>query len=481
MRKKISDYKKKYRRSICWLRRDLRLSDHRALYESTQQSEEVLVVFVFDTTILKSLADKNDPRVSFIWQVVENINQKLRARGSALFCLYGDPVQEIPKFAKKYSVEAVFAGQDYEPKAKLRDHKVSQSLADQGCEALFYKDQVIWAGTEIQKNNGQAYRVFSAYKKVWMQKTNHTAIKLFKPNLEKLINIKKYSLNVPSISLSDLKFEFVQTDLLVDEKKLSRKLQQFVLKIDEYAHQRDFPGVNGTSKLSAYLRFGLISIRQCVRACFTDEGVIRSEGARVWLAELIWRDFFQMILDRYPHVAEKSFNPKYEDIKWPGKKEHFQAWCEGRTGFPIIDAAMRQLNQTGWMHNRLRMVVASFLVKDLLINWQMGEKYFARKLLDFDLSANNGGWQWCASTGCDAQPYFRIFNPVNQSKKFDPKGEFIRKYVPELSALKNKDIHFPLLAKPQNLPAHFILGKSYPFPLVVHSEQRQRALKLFSR
>ncbi len=464
--------KVKYKRSLCWLRRDLRLSDNKALQQACSESEEVFVAFVFDSVILDRLEARDDMRVNFIHATLKNLDQALQQYGSALLWLAGNPCEEIPRAVRLYDIEAVFTNEDYEAYGKERDQIIGKLLQQRKVDFHRFKDQVIFAGSEISKKDGQPYKVFTPYKKAWLQSLHASHIEDFKAALKNLAPLKKKQLTLKKIG-----FRSCALDVALSERAVKAQLKIFLKKVSHYEKDRNFPHLKGTSHLSLHLRFGTISIRECVRAVWQDP----SRGAQTWLSELIWRDFYQMVLDQYPHVNKQAFLLKYDQIKWPGSRQHFKAWCEGRTGYPLVDAAMRQLNQTGWMHNRLRMVTASFLIKDLLISWKEGEKYFAEKLLDFDFAANNGGWQWCASTGCDAQPYFRIFNPISQSLKFDPDGEFIRQYVPELRELSHKDIHFPAWAQEKNLPPGFQLGKSYPHPLVDHAAQRMKAVLLYKR
>lgn len=467
-----------YSRSVCWLRRDLRLSDQRALYQACRESREVVLVFVFDTTILSKLKNKEDRRVDFIHRSLKVLREKVAEFGSDILILHGDPAEEIPKAAKALNAEAVFANEDYEPAAKKRDSRVSERLAALEIEFHGFKDQVIFSGTEILKNDGEPYKVFTPYKRAWLKNLRPVHYGAFQPELERLAKKAVLKRWLNEISLDDLGFKETDLALQAGETAARKHLAYFSKFIEKYAEQRDFPATpTGTSKMSVHLRFGTISIRECIRLCLSK----KSKGAEVWLGELIWREFYQMILDRFPQVENEEFLEKYRGLKWPGTAGSFKAWCEGKTGYPIVDAGMRQLNATGWMHNRLRMITASFLVKDLLVDWRKGEKYFAEKLLDFDLAANNGGWQWCASTGCDAQPYFRIFNPVEQSKKFDPDGKYIRTWVPELLAVNAPAVHFPAAAKPHQLPAGFAVGKNYVEPIVDHSVQRKLALGLYKK
>ncbi len=466
----------RFQHSLCWIRRDLRLSDHRALYEACRASQRVSVVFVFDETILKKLRDRDDRRVSFIHQCLEEIDKKLRDKGSALIQVKGDPCVEIPELVGKLGVDAVFCNRDYEPTAKERDELVGDRLKGMGVSFQSFKDQVVFERLEITTQAGHPFRVFTPYKNAWLKKVTDEDYREYRPNLKKLSPLKNIKNFIKRFDLQSIGFEEASLWVEPGEQEGGKRFRRFLKCMERYDDSRDFPAMEGTSGLSVHLRFGTVSIRKLVRVAMEQD----SKGAKVWLSELIWREFYQMILDRYPRVVDQTFIPKFNQIKWPGGDRYFKAWCMGETGYPLVDAAMRQFNTTGWMHNRLRMVVASFLVKDLLVDWRKGEAYFARHLLDFDLAANNGGWQWCASTGCDAQPWFRIFNPVTQSQRFDPEGKFIRANVPELASYSNKDIHFPSKAsKETQLRAGCLIGKDYPEPLVDHSTQRLKALELY--
>jgi deoxyribodipyrimidine photo-lyase len=406
--------------------------------------------------------------VQFIYESIAELDLELKKSGSHLIVLYGNPTDEIPKLVNKLKINAVFVNEDYEPKAKSRDEMVKARLSKIGKPFLCYKDQVIFSGSEVLKENGDSYRKFTPYKNAWLKKLGKAEIASYQPTFKKLnCSVDTHNFSMPT--LEEMGFTKSSIAWTAGSKSAHKILSSFSEKIGDYENDRNFPSIKGTSILSPHLRFGTISIRTCLREAMKN----RTKGNSTWISELIWREFYQMILDRNPKVETEEFQSKTRGIVWPGKKEHFKAWCQGQTGFPIVDAAMRQLNTTGWMHNRLRMITASFLVKDLLIDWRLGENYFAEKLIDFDLASNNGGWQWCASTGCDAQPYFRIFNPWTQSRKFDESGEFIRKFVPELSALSNKEIHEPHLRKDRSKEL------KYPKPIVDHKIQRDLALRLF--
>lgn len=455
------------KRALVWLRRDLRLHDHLPLVQAASLAEEVAVAFVFDTKILEKLHDTDDRRLTFIHQSLQEVDELLRAKGSKLVVLHGDAREEIPRLAKTLGTSWVVAGRDYEPAAKARDAAVAKTLASAGTEFVSVKDQVIFEGLEVQTKTASAFKVFTPYANAWKKRLSPAdweeqapARKIpFAPAAALKAGLEDWTLKALGFKENSLWLE-------PGAKAGAKRLAKFSARIADYKKARDYPGAEGTSGLSVHLRFGTVSIRDCVRLALRHKGV----GAETWLNELIWRDFYQMILDQFPHVVKGSFREQYAKIEWPGKEAHFKAWCEGRTGYPIVDASMRHFNETGWMHNRMRMVVASFLTKDLLVSWQKGEAYFARYLLDFDLAANNGGWQWSASTGCDAQPYFRIFNPYSQSEKFDADGAFIRRHVPELKHLRGKEIHQP----PEGT-------RGYPAPIVDHSEQRKHALALFKK
>lgn len=475
---------KKYRSSLCWIRRDLRLADHAALSHALHASEQVLVVFVFDETILAPLRIKNkaDRRVELIWEHVQALRQTVQAQGSDLLILRGKAVDLIPSLVKTYGLEAVFLNHDYEPAAQIRDQMVRQALENLHCAVHDFKDQVIFEGNEIVSKQAKPFSVFTPYKKAWLA---HFMEDMAEPYPSS--HVLQYLMPIHEIQKKQEQFseciqifeqlDFERTDLstlgyLYGEQGALKMLERFLPTLNFYHEERDYPARRGTSQLSPHLRFGTISIRTLVKKAWHRLQEGKTEGAQTWLSELIWRDFFSMILFHFPHVVENAFRPEFDHLAFPNRLDYFQAWCEGRTGYPIVDAAMRQLNQTGWMHNRLRMIVASFLVKDLHIDWRWGEAYFAEKLIDFDLASNNGGWQWAASTGCDAQPYFRIFNPILQSKKFDPDGQFIRQFVPELKHYDREMIHTPWLEP-------LLLPNTYPLPLVDHAKARDITLSLF--
>lgn len=452
---------------LCWIRRDLRLHDHAALSEALEKGETTLV-FIFDPAILNKLKDTQDRRVTFIYQSLEELEKEVQKKGSSIIIRYGDPVEEIPKLAQELKISRVVANRDYEPYAKDRDTKVGKKLAALNIAFEQFKDSVFFEKREVLTNTGGIYKVFTPYKNKWIEtfEAQDKIISDFTCNLKHLRKFDNPKNILNHNWYQDIGFLETPPLLTGGSKAGLKRLENFEAKLDEYKEARNFPAIEGTSYLSVYIRHGNISIRDMVRLATSHH----SEGARTWLSEIIWRDFYQMILDTHPFIVKEAFKREYDQIKWLGEPKHFKAWCEGETGFPLIDAAMRCFNQTGMMHNRLRMVVASFLCKTLLIDWRKGEQYFAEKLLDFDLAANNGGWQWSSSSGCDAQPYFRIFNPYSQSEKFDPKGEFIRLWVPELAHLSAKEIHQPDLNQ----------APDYPMPIVSYELNRQRCLTMYS-
>jgi deoxyribodipyrimidine photo-lyase len=467
-------------RSLVWFRRDLRDFDHAALYYALKNTSAVYCVFVFDKEILDQLTDKQDSRVAFIWQSIKELKDDLQVKGGDLIVIYGKATEEIPNLAKQLKVQAVYSNRDYEPRAIQRDAKVASKLADFGVSFHQYKDQVIFEQEEILTQMGKPYSVFTPYKHAYLKKLDDFYLKPYLTD-RYFKNLAKPEAS-PLIPLETMGFEGVPLANLKLPTGMSggkALFNDFVSRIQRYHETRNFPSVKGVSYLSVHLRFGTVSIRHLARIALTQGGV----GAETWLSELIWRDFYFQILYHRPDLADgHAYKTEYDAICFENDASLFRAWCEGSTGFPLVDAAMRQLNQTGYMHNRLRMLTASFLVKDLLIDWRWGERYFAEKLIDFDFSANNGGWQWAASTGCDAQPYFRIFNPITQSRKFDPKGQFIRRYVPELARCSDYEIHEPWRIssiKQQNLLTNS--EWDYPMPIVNHAESRSKVIDLYKK
>lgn len=423
--------------AIFWHRRDLRTEDNAGLSKALNSGCEVVPIFIFDREILDKLDNKRDARVLFIHQEVEKLKKEYQKLGSDLRVYYGAPDELWLKVIEEFQPKQVHFNRDYEPYAKLRDVAISALLHDRGIECIGSKDHVIFEKNEVLKDDGSPYTVFTPYMKKWKLALAKKGLEIFssinsQSALKQLEAVAMPTLK--SMGFEDFQFEFP-----------SRNIDTAIVK--DYAEKRDIPSVRGTSRISLHLRFGTVSIRQLVK--------LAQNHNEKWLNELIWRDFYQMILYHFPHSAERSFKSKYDRIPWLNSEADFEAWKNGVTGYPIVDAGMRELNETGFMHNRVRMIVASFLTKHLLIDWRWGERYFAEKLLDFDLASNVGGWQWAASSGCDAAPYFRVFSPAAQEAKFDPEQRYIRKWIPEFGTT------------------------NYPQPIVEHKMARQRAIDTF--
>ncbi|MGJ7490071.1 cryptochrome/photolyase family protein [Variovorax sp. ZT4R33] len=477
---------KTYPKGLMWFRRDLRLDDNAALWRALRTCREVVCVFVFDTAILDGLP-RADRRVEFIRESLVALDADLRALGGGLIVRHANAEEEIPDLAHALDVQAVFANRDYEPTAVARDAKVFGALANAGISFHTAKDQVVFERDEVLTKVGQPYTVFTPYKRAWLAKLDSFFLKPYPSRgyAESLIAPPaRYDAPVPL--LADIGFEATNLSTLeipTGTQGGAALFEDFFDRIDRYDAARNFPAVRGPSYLSVHLRFGTVSVRQLASVAH-QLSLQGSAGAATWLSELIWRDFYAQILAHNPPLAEgKSFRQEYDKIVWHHGKHAdslFDAWCQGRTGYPLIDAAMLQIHQSGYMHNRLRMVVASFLCKDLGLDWRRGEAYFALHLNDYELASNNGGWQWASSSGCDAQPYFRIFNPVTQSERFDPEGKFIRRYLPQLAQLSDKVIHAPWTASPVELEAAgLVLGETYPKPVVDHAEARDRTLQRY--
>jgi deoxyribodipyrimidine photo-lyase len=428
---------------LFWFRRDLRLSDNAGLYHALKSGLPVLPIFIFDKNILDKIQDKNDLRVQFIHQTLTALKVELESLGSTLSVFYGTPETVFPKLIEDNAIEAIYTNNDYERYALERDDMVQEYVRSEGVDFKSFKDQVIFEKKEILSNSSVPYSVFTPYMKKWKAQLTDDDKKSYPTELyfSKFVQASEV-VTFPVPSLAQMGFEasdFVYPSIDVQEKLLVA-----------YAEKRDFPSVAGTSRLSVHLRFGTVSIRT-----LAQKALVLSES---WLNELIWRDFYFSIAYNFPHVCEgKAFRPVYDQMEWRNDETEFKAWCEGKTGYPIVDAGMRELNATGFMHNRVRMIVASFLVKHLVIDWRWGEAYFAEKLLDFDFAANNGGWQWASGSGCDAAPYFRVFNPTLQTEKFDKQLAYIKKWVPELNSLR------------------------YPQPIVNHEFARKRILALYKK
>ncbi|WP_276484979.1 cryptochrome/photolyase family protein [Paraflavitalea pollutisoli] len=426
--------------NLFWFRRDLRLDDNAGLYHALKQGAPVIPIFIFDRNILDQLEEKADRRVSFIREALVGMQEQLEKLGSSLEVHYGTPAEVFTQLIDKYPVQRVYTNHDYEPYARERDQAMSELFNDHGISFHTYKDQVIFEKGEVVKDDGKPYTVFTPYSKRWKATLTEFYLQSY-PTKEYHKHFYQQSpRRIPSLA----SMGFKETDHDFPAKTVREEL------LSKYQEQRDYPAIHGTSHLGVHLRFGTISIRKLATKA--------KEANETFLNELIWRDFYHAILWHFPQVGKgHAFKPEYEQIRWRNNEQEFERWCQGQTGYPIVDAGMRELNTTGFMHNRVRMIVASFLAKHLLIDWRWGEAYFAEKLLDFDLAANNGGWQWAAGSGCDAAPYFRVFNPHLQTQKFDPDLKYIRKWVPELEEL------------------------TYAKPIVVHEEARKRCLEAYAK
>lgn len=423
--------------SIFWFRRDLRVEDNHGLFQALQSEYSVLPIFIFDTTILKHLP-KNDARVSFIYQNLEKLQAVFKKYNSSIQVYYGEPLSVWQKIIEQFDVQLVFANRDYEQAAIARDKAVYEFLKGKQIHFKGFKDQVVFEKKEILTGKQTPYTVFTPYSKKWKSNIEYSTFQEYKSQdlLENLHIFHSELMPLAAIGFEESNVKVLPYSLEVDLLK-------------NYKENRDFPFLKGTSGLSPHLRFGTISVRAVCRKV--------QQISETFLNEIIWRDFYAQVLSNFPYVEEGNFRPQYDEVKWRNDEGEFQKWCNGQTGFPIVDAGMRQLNETGYMHNRVRMITASFLVKDLFVDWRWGEAYFAQKLLDFDLASNNGGWQWAASTGTDAVPYFRIFNPDSQHKKFDPKSQYVKMYVPEFGTT------------------------DYVKPIVNHKDARERVLLAYKK
>jgi len=424
--------------NIFWFRRDLRLHDNAGLYHALKGDKPVLCLFIFDKDILDKLEDKDDARVTFIYQTLEELNGHLKEHGSALLVKYGTPGQVWNELLKDYAIGTVYTNHDYEPYAISRDKAIAEKLGRHKIGLKTYKDQVIFEKGEVVKDDAKPYTVYTPYMRKWHQKLKPFYLEAY-PTGKYLKNLVHHA-DFEMPSLRSMGFE------KSDRKFPDRNYEDV---INDYAKTRDFPGIKGTTHIGLHLRFGTVSIRELAAKA-------NARHEKTWPNELIWREFYMMVLYHFPQTADHAFKPEYDRIKWINDEEKFAAWCEGRTGYPLVDAGMRELNETGYMHNRVRMAVASFLSKDLLTDWRWGERYFARKLLDYEMASNVGGWQWAAGSGTDAAPYFRIFNPDLQMKKFDPDLAYVKKWVPEYADFSK-----------------------YPAPIVDHAFARERCLKTF--
>lgn len=424
--------------SIFWFRRDLRIEDNVGLYHALHASEPVLPIFIFDPGILDKLSNKNDARVQFIYQALISLSEKLQLKSGSIQVFFDNPLQIFEKLHATYELINIYSNHDYEKYALTRDTQIENWSKERGINFLQFKDQVIFEKNEVLSGQNTPYTVFTPYSRKWKEKLSQNPIKTF-PS-EEISNYVQVATSIPNYQ----SLGFVENELVFPKPNVSTEL------IQNYGECRDFPAKSATSKLSVHLRFGTISIRSLV---------VKALGkSEIWLNELIWRDFYFNILYHFPHISEgHAFRKEYDMIQWRNNESEFEAWKTGNTGYPIVDAGMRELNSTGFMHNRVRMIVASFLIKHLLIDWRWGEAYFAEKLLDYDFSANNGGWQWASGSGCDAAPYFRVFNPYLQTEKFDKQLLYVKKWVPEF------------------------LEFSYPKPIVDHDFARKRVLEVYKK
>jgi deoxyribodipyrimidine photo-lyase len=460
---------------IHWFRRDLRVSDNTALSEAAKRAEVVVPVFILEDAF-RTGPDVGAARLAFLLRSLEALRENLKWLGYPLIVRRGKSEVELSKLCQEIGAEAVFCNRRYEPYAEARDERVFRALNGAGVGFEIFKDAVIWEEREILTQAGNPFTVFTPYSKVWKTKP----IPAVRPRLKKAAKeFLKIQTDEFSTDPAELGHPLKQEIFPAGEAAASEALKNFLKRrVFGYGDGRNFPAEEGTSQLSPHLRCGTIGIRtvlEKLKAVRTGATKTEQANCDVFLNELIWREFYLQVLTNFPHVMKGCFRPEYDALKWSDNQEHFVAWCEGRTGYPIVDAAMRCLNATGWMHNRLRMITAMFLTKDLMIHWQWGERYFMRQLVDGDLAANNGGWQWSAGTGTDAAPYFRIFNPVTQGEKFDGKGEFVRKWVPELTAFPEEAIQ-----QPWSEPA--LLKKTkYPERIVLHEKQRGKCLEMFKK
>jgi deoxyribodipyrimidine photo-lyase len=424
--------------NVFWFRRDLRLNDNAGLYHALKSGLPVLSVFIFDKNILDRLEDRKDARVSFIYNTIKSLQQQLNQQGSSILVLHDNIESAWQVILANYTVKTVFTNHDYEPYAIKRDEAIANLLAQHRIKLKTYKDQVIFEKNEVVKDDGKPYTVYTPYQRKWYASLKPFYLKPY-PTEKYFKNLAQTS-PIKSPSLGELGFEYGHIEFPDTE---------YIPFIDNYAEKRNYPAVKGTSHIGLHLRFGTVSIRELAATAYKAKD-------KTWLNELIWREFYMMILYHFPHTSDQAFRPEYDRLKWVNNEQQFEAWCKGETGFPLVDAGMRELNTTGYMHNRVRMVAASFLTKDLLIDWRWGERYFAAKLLDYEMASNVGGWQWAAGSGTDAAPYFRIFNPESQLKKFDPELKYIKKWVPEYADFSK-----------------------YPKPIVNHALARDRCLKAF--
>lgn len=473
----------KKRNALFWFRRDLRINDNAGLFYALKECDNVAPIFIFDKTILDELPTQ-DKRVEFLWKSVDALKSQLEEVNSDIIVKYGYSETEVVLLAEKFKVDAVYCNEDYEPKTRQRDASIEEQLGNLGIEFKTYKDTVIFSPKDLLNCANQAYTNFSYYKLAWKKKLSSKDYKPYSiiEYVDKLAHfsspamIKLEDMGFKKTNLEEMKLEPGTSGAQVLFNRFKEKI------IPHYKILRDIPFSGGVSYLSLHNRIGTISIRHLVSEAMKLINMLqdgRKDSCEAWLDELIWREFYMQLLYHYPHIAYEPFRPEFQNFPWENNPAFYLAWCNGNTGFPLIDAAMVQLNTTGYMHNRLRMLVAAFLTKYLLVDYKLGEEYFAAKLLDFDLSANNGGWQWAASSGCEAQSYSRIFNPVKQSEKFDSDARFIKKYLPEFKNVPAQYLHEPWNYAEQLKDFNIELGKDYPLPIIDHQARRKYSLEVF--
>lgn len=475
---------KSHKVALFWFRRAVRLDDNRALFAALDAADTVVPVFVLDPTILTH-PTTGPARTRFLFESLASVDESLQAKGSRLVIRHGKPVEELSRLVEETGATALFFGRDYEPYSRERDAAVNEAMTARGVVVETENDHLLAEPGDVLAKGGAPYTVFTPYKRVWFERA-----------LDEPLDAPEQLPAVPETVTSDglpadpnaegvpVPLAGQQPRVTGGEAEARRWLDAFVAECaGDYKAERDFPAREGTSRLSAYLRMGVLSPRRAVSDVRKRRAGLGKDGATgvdAWMSELAWRDFYYQILWHFPHVAGGAFRPAFNDVQWENDERLFQAWCEGKTGYPFVDAGQRQMNAEAWMHNRARMVTASFLTKDLLIDWRRGERYFMQKLVDGDLASNNGGWQWAAGTGTDAQPFFRIFNPVTQGEKFDPEGEYVRRYVPELANVPARFIHRPWeMSQSEQEAAGCVIGRDYPAPIVDHKVQRARALRIY--